>query len=110
MNLQLNYDDVPVGEIADPFYHQGTWFGCLHQIVAAQDGPLARRICDFIAFCREWSARIAVKAPCEASEFDQYSDVVQSGGWFTRDADGTIAKIEEAPVFTNGEISWRLKR
>jgi hypothetical protein len=109
MNLQLNYDDLPVGEIADSFYHQGTWFGRFHQIVSPQDGPIACRICDFIAFCREWNARIAADAPFEASEFEQYSDVVQSGRWFTRDVEGTIAKIEEAPNFINGEISWRLK-
>jgi len=109
MNLQLFYDNLLVGDIAAPLLHQGTWFGDFRQVVATQDSTLAQRVCDFIAFCREWHARLATQASCEASEFDQFSDLVRSGLWFTRDADGVAARIEEAPVFTDGEISWRLK-
>jgi hypothetical protein len=109
MKLQLYYDNLLVGEIAAPLLHQGTWSGDFLRVVAAQDGPLARRICDFITFCREWHVRLHAGTGCEASEFDQFSDLLRSGLWLTRDADGKAAMIEEAPVFISSEISWRLK-
>src|SRR5215472_16073473 len=109
MKLQLYYDNLLVGSIAAPLLHQGTWSGAFHQVVAAQDGPLAQRICDFIAFCRAWHVRLRAQATCEAAEFEQFSDLLRSGLWLTRDPDGTTAAIEEAPVFISGEISWRLK-
>ncbi len=109
MKLQLYYDGLLVGDIAAPLLHQGTWFGDFHQLVAAQDGQLAHRICDFIDFCREWHVRLKVGATCEASEFDQFSDLMRSGLWSTKDADGAATAIDEAPVFVTGEISWRLK-
>jgi hypothetical protein len=109
MKLQLYYDSLLIGDIAVPLLDQETWFGDFHQVVALQDGPLAQRICDFIVFCREWHVRLHAGVTCEASEFDQFSDLLRSGLWLTRNADGTAAKIEEAPVFINGQISWRLK-
>src|SRR5262245_59276872 len=110
MKLQLYYDNLLVGGVGAPLLHQGTWFGDFHQVIAPQNGPLAQRICDFIAFCRGWHTRLDIGANCEASEFDQFSDLLRSGLWLTRNADGMAARIEEAPVFTSSAaISWRLK-
>jgi hypothetical protein len=109
MKLQLFYDNLLVGDIAGAFLHQGTWFGEFHQVIAAQEGPVAQRVCAFIAFCHAWHARLREGAACEASEFDHFSDVLRSGLWLTRDSDGTAATIDEAPVFVDGEISWCLQ-
>lgn len=109
MKLQLYYDRLLIGDITAPFLHQGTWFGGFHQIIAAQDGPSAQRVCDFVVFCQAWHARLHDGANCEASEFDQFTDLLRSGLWFTRDAGGAAANIDEAPLFMDGEISWRLK-
>jgi hypothetical protein len=109
MKLQLYYDTLLVGDITAPLLHQDIWIGQFHQVAAAQDGPLARRLCDFIAFCQEWHIRLQAGATCDASEFEQFSDLRSSGLWLIRNANGTAAQIEKAPVFINGEISWRLK-
>ena len=109
MKLQLYYDNLLVGDIAAAFLDQGTWFGDFRQAVTDQDGPLAHRICDFIAFCQEWHARLKAEAACEASEFEQFGDLLRSGLWSTKEGDSTTARIEDAPVFINGEISWRLR-
>lgn len=109
MKLYLYCDNLLVGDITAPLYDQGTWFGGFSQRVVAQDGPLAHRVCDFITFCREWHGRLAAGATCEASEFDRFSDLLRSGRWSTRASDGTVARIEEAPVFVKAEVSWQVK-
>ncbi len=106
MKLQLYYDSLLVGDIAAPLLHQGTWFGDFHQVIAAGDGLLARRVCDFISFCQQCH----LKPNAKPSEFEQFSDLLRSGLWCTKGAAGPVGKIEEAPYFMNGEISWRLQR
>ncbi len=109
MKLELYYDNLLVGDIAAPLLQQGAWFGDFLQVVDAQDGPLAQQICDFIAFSRNWHFRLGAGADCAASEFDEFNDLLRSGLWSTRAADGTVSRIEEVPVFVNDEVSWRLR-
>lgn len=106
MRLDLFYGQVLVGEIADAFAHQGTWFGQFRQALADGDGPIARRVREYIAFSDEWHARMRAEQPHDASEFDAFREILASGLWHTRTADGVDSPIVDAPIFMEGEISW----
>ncbi len=106
LNLQLWFGDVLVAELRDVFPHQGTWFALYHQVVAPENGPAARRLCEFIAFCEKWHERVRLGETPNASEFDQFSDVIYSGLWRLPCPDGTELTMTEGPAFVEGQASW----
>ena len=109
MTIHLRFDDVVVGEIADAFDHQGTQFGTFHCSLPADGDETAKRLRSFIEFCKDWFERCGSDAGADASEFDQFRDVVGSGKWSVQQPGGEISKIEDAPMFCDGlkgEISW----
>ena len=60
----------------------------------------------FAAFSDKWHTRMRAEQPHDALEFDAFREVLASGPWHTRTADGVVSPIEDAPVFMKGEISW----
>jgi hypothetical protein len=106
MNLQLHYDTVLVGEIEDVFCDQDTWYGKFGDSRCVGEGALEQRVCHFITFCRSWNARCQQELSHNASEFDQFTDLLSSGLWFTKDASGASSLIDQAPNFYDGEVSW----
>ena len=109
MNIQLHYDKILVGEIEDVFCHQDTWFGKFNDPRCVAGGALEQRLCDFISFCRLWNSRCQVEQT-HASEFNQFSDLLNSRLWFTKDANGASSLVDQAPNFYDGEVSWRVLR
>jgi len=107
-NLRLYYGDVAVGQIKNPFYSDGTWYGTLELEVGPPGCELEHRIHDYILFVEDWNERVRRNDQADASEFDRYSDLVKSGLWFTKNDEGGVSRIMEAPVFFVGnELSWR---
>jgi hypothetical protein len=109
ITILLLFDNVVVGEITDAFEHQGTQFGNFLCSLPADGDRTAKRLRAFIEFCKDWFERSGSEAGADASEFDQYRDVVSSGKWSVQKPDGDLSKIEDAPIFQdglNGEISW----
>jgi hypothetical protein len=106
LNLQLWYGDVLVADLLNVIPHQGTRFALYRQVVTPEQGPLQRRLCDFIAFCEEWHQRLKRGENPSAAEFDQFADVLQSGSWRAPCPDGTELTMAEAPTFVEGEASW----
>lgn len=106
LNLQLWYGDVLVAELEDVFPHQGTWFAQYRQVVVPEDGPLQRRLCELIAFCEEWHQRLVRDEPHDATEFDAFADVLESGLWRIPCLDGTELSMDAGPVFVQGEATW----
>jgi hypothetical protein len=46
--------------------------------------------------------------PPDAAEIDEYSDLLKSGLWSVKSAQGNLCQVAEAPVFCHdGEVSWR---
>jgi hypothetical protein len=105
--LELRYGSVLVGQIEEPFCHQGAWFWLFHPTVVAESGCQERRLYEFIRFCEEWHRRLENGAGPDASEFNTYRDVIQSNLWHTTSNDGAVARFNEAPVFASGDVSWR---
>jgi hypothetical protein len=105
--LELRYGLILVGEIADPFLHQNTWFGSFRQRVSQECGSTEQRLCEFISFCNDWDARNNRGDDADASEFEQFDDVLNSGLWYTRTNDGAVSRIDQAPFFSGDEISWQ---
>jgi len=66
--------------------------------------PRARQ---YIAFCVAWHERHASEE-ADASEFDAYSDVIGTGRWTVLLESGESRVVDDAPVFMDGEVSWRL--
>jgi hypothetical protein len=111
--ILLFFDNVVVGEITDAFEHQGTQFGNFECSLPPDGDKTAKRLRAFIEFCTDWFERSGSEAGADASEFDQYRDVVSSGKWSVQKPGGDLSKIEDAPMFQDGlkgEISWRDKR
>ena len=102
----LFYDDAVIGTIDGAFVSDGTWFGDFHPASDDRSDDRLVRLREFIEFCREWHARLATD-DADASEFDRFADLISSGLWHVRMADGSDQKIFEAPVFIGNEISWR---
>ncbi|HWB04472.1 MAG TPA: hypothetical protein VG796_15700 [Verrucomicrobiales bacterium] len=108
MNLQLYYDRILVGDIMEAFCHQDTWFGTFKQSFFSQADDTGQRIGEFIAFCQVWNERCKTSENPDASEFDQFGDLLTSQRWFTKGSEGTSSEIDQAPNFFEEEISWQL--
>jgi hypothetical protein len=106
--FELFYGKVEVGGISSAFCSDDTWHGNFRTAITSEQGPLQRRLCDFIGFCEEWNARCDRGENPDPADFDRYSDVLTSGLWCTSAEDGVVAKIDAAPVFfPGGDVSWR---
>ena len=44
--------------------------------------------------------------PAEATEFDQFGEMILSGAWQILEADGSVSLIADAPGFVQDEDSW----
>jgi hypothetical protein len=107
-SFELWYGPLRLGSIRNVFSSDDTWFGIFESGISEEDGDLQRRLCDFIGFCEEWNERVGRDEEADAKEFDQFSDLLNSGAWHTRTASGDVAYIDQAPVFfEGGDLSWR---
>ena len=103
---KLYYDSVLVGEIADPFEHQGTWFGAFTSRLPAGGSELQRRLAQFITFCERWHHRLNAGDDPDAAEFDEFGPIVRSGRWQVVGERDEGVSVDQAPVFVEGEVSW----
>ena len=113
MKTLLLFENVVVGEIADAFDHQGTQFGTFHCTLPPDGDDTSKRLRTFIEFCQDWFERCGSNAVADASEFDQYCDVVGLEKWTVQKPGAELTTIEDAPMFHDGfegEISWLEKR
>jgi hypothetical protein len=109
--LTLWYGSLLVAKISRASQSDGTWDGNSDLQLSQADGRLARQLLDFIHFCEDWNERVkeGPDSP-DANEFDAFADILRSGMWLTKDAEGNVAHIREAPVFFHGnQISWILE-
>jgi hypothetical protein len=102
----LYYDSVLVGEVAELFVHQGTWFGIFLSRLPADGSAVQRRLAEFVAFCERWHQRLKAGDDPDAAEFDEFGPIVQSGHWQVVGERGERTAIDQAPVFVDGEVSW----
>jgi hypothetical protein len=111
-SLRLYLDDLHVADIQDAICISNTWFG-FYQSVIEKDATagLVRRILEFVEFSKDWNRRIKEQpeAPPDASEFDQFNDLIKSSRWSVESGEGKRSKIFEAPLFFGAhELSWRI--
>ena len=103
--IALFCNDYRVGDLADAFCTDETWYASLRLTLQGQSG-FEQRIHSFIALCVDWHDRI--DSDPDAAEFEAFDDVVNQSAWFIMCDDGTRHLIHAAPVFlADGEISWR---
>jgi hypothetical protein len=105
--MKLLYGEVVVGTIDGAFVSDGSWFGDFLQEPVIDGDRVIIRVAEFIEFCKEWHERLAAGADADASEFEQFADLLSSGSWHMRAIDGSDRAIVEAPVFIGNEITWR---
>jgi len=67
-----------------------------------------KRVHDFISFCQRWHRRLDAGEASDASEFDEFKDIVDSDSWSIELPDSTTTNIG-CPVFYGDEISWIVK-
>jgi hypothetical protein len=110
MNFKLKYGDIELGDIAEAFVSDETWYGTFHLYHVKKCSDMECRLIEFITFCKDWHNRLGTGKEYDASEFDSYKDILSSGLWAAIPvtlSDGTVHQIYEAPVFVEDEISWR---
>jgi hypothetical protein len=106
---ELHCGNLLVAIVHEPFESGSTWFGSVRVTLQAGDGAHAARVLQFIAFTIDWHARVERDPahPPDPEEFDRFTDLVDSGVWFTRWPDGHEEPIGQAPAFApGGEVSW----
>jgi hypothetical protein len=109
MMALLLYANIVVGEVENVFEDQGTQFGDFQCSLPPDGDMTTKRLCKFIDFCKDWFERCGSEDGADASEFDQFRDIVSSGKWSIRQAAGDCSSIKEAPMFHDGregQISW----
>jgi hypothetical protein len=109
-SLDLYYGDCVIGHIRDVFYSDETWYGMFEKVRHSHENPLVDRILEFISFSEDWNGRVErnPQEPPDASAFGRYSDLLTSGLWLARSAEGDVWHIAEAPVFfPGGDVTWR---
>ena len=105
IDLELWYRSVRIGYLRDSSCSDATWYGQLELTLDPQAGKLERQLANYIQFSEEWIENAAMYE--DASAYDEYSELINSGEWFTIDPKGTVGKIHQAPVFFDGgEVSW----
>ena len=107
--MELRYGQIPVGNITGEFLSDGTCFGRFHEAVDPGASPVHQRLHDYIAFSVEWHERLRSDLPAEATEFDQFGEMISSGLWQTIASNGSVSLIVDAPVFVQDEVSWTTK-
>src|SRR5262245_27375163 len=106
MNLVLFCGPTIVGSISDVFEREEAWLGTFKQTINGK-GDVEQLIIDFINFCED--ANSGPPAPSESSEsdFEQFALLIVGDLWYTKDSKGKIRRIQHAPVFSAGEVSWQ---
>ena len=107
-SFSLICEALVVGRLENCSCDDDTWNGTIILTIEQHYGELAKRVLQFIKFCQEWNERVLQRLPSEASEFDEYSDLIKTGLWKTKEANGDVRYIVDAPVFfQSGEVSWK---
>lgn len=108
VEFKLQFGHLTVGRIREAFESDCTWHGRFQQELQANSHELAPRLIAFIEFCQGWNERLRRHdEPVDAVEFDQFTDIVKSHSWFTRNRAGIATPIKDAPVFfANGDVTW----
>lgn len=105
MKLKLLYEGKVVGNLVDVFESDETWFG---RVQFELDSP--KIVLEYVNLCIRWNERERSGLMPNPSEFEPYSDMVESKAWFIGSEDETIGQMDGAPVFFRpDEISWRMK-
>ena len=112
-DMTLWYDILLIGQVTDVHYSDWTWWGILKKVARSTDGELAHRLLSFVDFCADWNERTKENPanPPSAAEFDQYTDLLNSGLWYVVTSQGVQQRIDTAPLFhAGGDFSWRVKK
>lgn len=104
--MEFRYGQIHIGIITDEFLSDGTWFGRFLKAAVPDPSPLHKRLDDYIAFSVEWHERLRSDLPADATEFDEFGEIISSGEWQTLALGGGVAWIAEAPIFIQEEVTW----
>lgn len=98
---------ILVADVADAFCTDGVWYASFRLVASDAGNHAEARAAEFVAFSVEWNARVKAGRDADSTEFERFSDLIESGAW-SANLDGRVVAIEAAPVFYPGdEVSWR---
>ena len=107
-DVTLFFGNKAIGTVKEPFLSDDTWYGTIQLGIDSESDEVERRLINYIRFVEDWNERVQSAKNASPDEFDAYADLTSSGRWFTKDTNGEITVIIEAPVFfCGGEVSWR---
>jgi hypothetical protein len=109
--MRLLFGNIHVADVQNVICTADTWFGFYERVIHENADGSASRILRFIEFSKDWNKRAKEqpKAPPDASEFDQFNDLIEGLRWSIESGDGKRSKILEAPLFFGAnELSWQI--
>ena len=111
MSHHLYYGPTYVGRVDDVVEHQGTFLGQFQLETNRETDDETDRLFAFIDFCGGWFDAQPTSSPPDASDFDQFADLIGDGIWTILDESKHQSVIADAPMFNGGrrgELSWVL--
>ena len=107
LNLTLWHDSLLVAHLNNAFPHQGTWFSDYVLSIDGRTDEHARRILDYISFCKDFNRRIANGDDHDFNEFDRFQDVSDCSQWRATLANGLIIPMEGQLGFIDEQVTWQ---
>ena len=107
MTLTLWHNGLLIAHLSNVFPHQGTWFADYELSIDGHDDEHARRILDYISFCKDFNCRIANGDDHDFNEFVRFQDVSDCSRWRATLANGLIIPMEGQLGFIDDQITWQ---
>lgn len=107
LSLALWHDDLLVAHLSNAFPHQGTWFADYRLSIDGRDSEHAKRILDYISYCKDFNCRIANGDDHDFAEFDRFQDVSDCSHWRATLGNGLMVPMEGQLGFIDDQVTWR---
>jgi hypothetical protein len=107
LTLTLWHNGLLIAHLSNVFPHQGNWFADYDLSITGRSDEHARRILEYISFCKEFNCRIANGDDHDFDELELFHDVSDCSNWRATLADGLMVPMEGQLGFIDDQVTWQ---
>ncbi len=107
LTLTLWHNGLLIAHLSNVFPHQGTWFADYDLSMDGRTDEHARRILEYISYCKDFNNRIANGDDRDFAEFDLFQDVSDCSRWCAKLANGLMIPMEGQLAFIDDQVTWQ---
>ncbi len=107
LSLTLWHNELMVANLSNAFPHQGTWFADYDLLIDGDANEHARRILEYITFCRNFNCGIANGDDLDFAEFVRFKDVSDCSLWRATLRNGLMIPMEGKLGFIDDQVTWQ---